>query len=370
MKEIDPKRRVRVLCVLNDFPQLSQTYTKNEIEALSEHCEVRVVCLLNADTPFETRLSWERADSFSRIAEIANEFRPHVLHTHWLFMLGVVHRLAEHLNLPYTVRTHSFDVLAPLHGRRTLVGLWRRATGRMFSFSSFGLDLVTSMINSDHCVGVLAFPFARERFMAAGVHEDKIHDSFPVVAYRRFLDRGPNGEDILNLGACVPKKRMEDFIDLAVSAPTHRFRLYAIGFQHKHIAQYNLQHGSPVELTKPVHPDEMPAVYKRHRWLVYTADRGINTVGWPVAVAEAQAAGVGVCMPKVREDILDYLGGAGFTYDSIAEAREIISKPPPNEIRELGFEVAKRCDIESNINDLIRLWFDGCGEAELRKPDA
>ena len=36
-----------------------------------------------------------------------------------------------------------------------------------------------------------------------------------------------------------------------------------------------------------------------------------------MAIAEAQAAGVGVCMPNIRPDIKEYVGEAGFVYDSI-----------------------------------------------------
>ena len=36
-----------------------------------------------------------------------------------------------------------------------------------------------------------------------------------------------------------------------------------------------------------------------------------------MAIAEAQAAGVSVCMPNIRPDIKEYVGEAGFVYDSI-----------------------------------------------------
>ena len=36
-----------------------------------------------------------------------------------------------------------------------------------------------------------------------------------------------------------------------------------------------------------------------------------------MAIAEAQADGVGVCIPNIRPDIKEYVGEAGLIYDSI-----------------------------------------------------
>jgi len=349
-------RKIRVLYVVRRFPQLSETYIKNEIEALGDAYEVRVISLNRYDTPYGTLIPWERTDDQERMVQIAREFRPDVLHGHFLTIQNVLHRLAARLGVPYTIRSHSFDALGAEQVKVGPIGYWRRSTGRQLGYRDFALDFVVPMINDDSCLGVLAFPFVRPRLTALGVRDDKLVDCHPVIPYRRFLDRGPNGDDILNMGACHPKKRMEDFVDLAALLPEKKFSLYAIGYQHKQIEAYNAKHGSPVEMAELVPPDAMPAVYKRHRWLVYTADRIMNKVGWPVAVPEAQAAGVGVCMPNLRPDIRDLLGDAGFVYDSLAEVKEIISRPPPEAMRELGFEVARRSDIETNIRDLTALW--------------
>jgi hypothetical protein len=105
----------------------------------------------------------------------------------------------------------------------------------------------------------------------------------------------------------------------------------------------------------PVELEDMPAEYKKHRWLVYTAADGGN-VGWPMSIAEAQAAGVGVCMANIRPDLRDYVGPAGFLYDSLDEALEIISKPFPEEMRNLGFEQAKKSDVFEHRALLFNLW--------------
>jgi hypothetical protein len=103
----------------------------------------------------------------------------------------------------------------------------------------------------------------------------------------------------------------------------------------------------------------MPAEYKKHRWLVYTGDFDYPMLGWPMAIAEAQAAGVGVCIPNLRPDLAQYVGeGAGVLYDSIDELPGVVDGPLPDEIRERGFEQARRSDIEEHKHLLTGLWED------------
>jgi hypothetical protein len=116
--------------------------------------------------------------------------------------------------------------------------------------------------------------------------------------------------------------------------------------------------GSPARIAPVVEPEAMPAEYKHNEWLLYTGSHKYRSVGWPVSVAEAQASGVGVCMPDLGRDIDDYIGGAGFTFSNLAEAQEIVSTPYPAELRELGFEVAKRSDIAEHKHILTDLWPD------------
>jgi hypothetical protein len=75
-----------------------------------------------------------------------------------------------------------------------------------------------------------------------------------------------------------------------------------------------------------------------------------------MAVAEAQAAGVGVCMANVRPDLREYVGDAGFLYDSLADARRIVSGPFPAEMQERGFALARRCDVSHHRAQLTALW--------------
>jgi len=122
------------------------------------------------------------------------------------------------------------------------------------------------------------------------------------------------------------------------------------------IQALNQQLGEPIDIAEPIQPEDMPAEYKKHEWLVYTASPELRSVGWPMAIAEAQASGVGVCMQGIRPDLAEYVGEAGHLFDRIEEAAEIIAQPFPEAKREAGFEQARKSDVRGHIHRLEELW--------------
>jgi hypothetical protein len=149
---------------------------------------------------------------------------------------------------------------------------------------------------------------------------------------------------------------METFVDLASAFPAKQLDLYAMGYEFEKMKLYNEATGGRVNVIPRIEPEDMPREYKKHEWLVYTASRDIGTVGWPMAVAEAQASGVGVCMAHLRPDLRDYVGDAGFLFDSVGQLVDILSKPFPDELRQKGFEQAKKSDVFVHKGILTNLW--------------
>lgn len=80
-----------------------------------------------------------------------------------------------------------------------------------------------------------------------------------------------------------------------------------------------------------------------------------------MSVAEAQASGVGVCIQNLRVDLREYVGEAGYLFDSLSEVADIITKPFPEEKRQLGFAQAKKSDIAEHKSILIGLWQKAIG---------
>jgi len=364
--------KLRVMYIVHNYPTLSETYIKTEIEALQDDVEIAVLCRKKSSYPYKNHLPFKVVSSQEEMVEEINTFKPHVLHGHWLFLTKLLSDLSKKTNVPFTIRAHSTDTLpssriGPLP--RFVFDMlryvkWRRIPPISQILKSrfkipFHLLEAASLINDHVCLGILAFPFSRELLEAAGIHKEKIHDCYPVIDYKRFYDPSPNGKGVMNMGSCLPKKKMENFIELAQLFPRKIFNLYALGkglHYDKKFFKLNESLGKPVNMMEPIEPDDMPKEYKKYEWLVYTACPNRASVGWPMSVAEAQAAGVGVCFPNIRPDLKEYLGGGGFLYNSISEAADIISKPVPEEIRKKGFEQAKKSDIAEHKEILLNLW--------------
>lgn len=341
----------RIMYILQEYPQISQTYIKCEIDALKDDYDIKVVSMVEPDIPYKNHMPYKFITDPGRIREEIEEFRPHVLHSHWLFLALTLGELSEQTGVPFTIRTHSFDSIP-----KKKVSLFSPI--RWFGKNNMPRRTLKSIpiINDDNCLGILAFPFVKPMLEKAGVKSAKIHESYPVVNYGIFHDTSPNGDAVMNIGACSPKKKMEDFLSLAKKMPEREFNLYAMGYQVDKMHSMNESMGNPVNVIPAIEPDEMPREYKKHNWLVYTACFERATVGWPMAVAEAQAAGLGVCLPNIRPDLREYVGEAGYIYDSIDEVPDIISKPYPEELRQIGFEHAKKSDINEHKVILTDLW--------------
>jgi hypothetical protein len=327
---------MRVLVLVRRYPQSSETYIETELRHLWPRHEMKVVSLAIPDLPRRRHFPYEHIapEERDRLNRAILDFAPDVIHGHYVTHSPELLTASRIASAPFTVRAHSFDVLDTRRNLRAAV----------------------AAINDDACLGVLAFPFERARLVAAGVRDGRIADCWPVVDYEMFHDESPNGDAVMNVGACLPKKDHPLFLDLASRARGTTFDLYAMGYEVERIRAENARLGSPARIMPLFEHDEMPAQYKKHRWLVYTASAAVPTVGWPMAVAEAQAAGVGVCMQEIRPDLREFVGPAGFLFRTAQEALDIISRPFPDEMRRLGFEHARRSDVRGHIGLLEGLW--------------
>ena len=359
--------RPRVLYFIVAYPTFSETYMHEEIRNLSNHYNIRIITYKRSDRP--RRRAWqytlidyrmpclvyspvekvnlnfddpEQVDFLRRVDAVIEEFRPDVLHGHYLGIGVLLKKLAEKHRIPFTLRTHSMDVLSEPDNK---------------------LDAYCQVANSPWCARVLAFPASRVRLIDHRLNPDKVAACWPVINFPQFYkpERRPPTRRVMSGGPAIRKKAHNDFVDLAFMMRGRsdlQFDLYAGGPTLKATHEYNRGRGNPVLITY-VDPEEMPAVYTEYDWLVYPSDSNINKVGLPVSIAEAMASGIGVCwqeLPGRREEQLDFLGGAGFLFRSMDELPDILSQPYPEEKRLLGFEAARRCDIEGHKHLLTDVW--------------
>lgn len=331
----------RVTYLVYCYPTFEETYINTEVLHVAQSCEIDLISVTPPQDDAQADVPYIVEADEKKVLERVRAFKPDVIHTHWLWgpQLDIACRVAKTLECPLTIRAHSFDVLClnPDDPKSPI------ASHRDF-------------LCSEHCLGILTFPFGVDRLVAAGIPASKLVSCRPVVNYERFHDESPNGLGVMSVGACLPKKDFASYLRLARRISGPRFDLYPVGPQVGALHETNRDLGFPVAIHSPIPHQHMPAIYKSHEWLVYTADRRIATVGWPVSVAEAQASGVGVCMPNLRPDIKELVGPAGFVYDSLDEVVDILRQPYSPSMREAGFRHARRSDIREQLPLLTNLW--------------
>src|SRR5690606_21813474 len=145
------------------------------------------------DLAYETAIPHAQTSDPEVMLDLMDQFRPHVMHGHWLLTAPILLELAEKTGIPFTVRSHSFDVLG--EERRSRFVRWLRGPSRPH------VRAAVEALNAPACLGVIGFPYTRPLFVEAGVRDDKVRDCWPVVNYDLFHDRSPNGDGVMNTGA-------------------------------------------------------------------------------------------------------------------------------------------------------------------------
>ncbi|CAG0975788.1 hypothetical protein BURK1_01474 [Burkholderiales bacterium] len=336
-----------IVVLVSSYPQVSETYIKNEVDALAQDYDVELVAFQAGSYPYRTRRPHIviNQENQHNVIEYLRRLRPAALHGHYLIQIPSLLQIAQLLGVPFTIRAHSFDVLGDRTARQDAA---RADPG--------GPTFFERAAQSALFRGVLCFPFMRERLVAAGLPADRVFACNPVIDVHRFRDRGPNGSAVMNVGAVIPKKNMGDFVALSRLVPERQFNLYALGYQSKRLADLNRETGGRVTFVPPVDPEDMPPEYKKHAWLAYTASLEKATVGWPMALIEAMASGVGACMQNVRPDLADYVGDAGILFDTPRDLVDRLRHDPTPQERERGFAWAEQFDFRRELPLLTRLW--------------
>jgi hypothetical protein len=330
------KPKLRVLYVLDHYPELSESYIQTEIRILGEEYEIFIVSAQGGKVvPNPEGYPFTELSNFNKLVKLVREVRPQVMHTHVLCDAKLLARLSDATGIPFTIRGHSCsqaDVPRYIH------------------------DL-HQHLNDDRCLGLVILPYTREVLTTEGkVRPEKMTSVPPVLDFGRFYDRSPNQDGVMNLGPCLAKKKMTDFIDVAARFPGRKFSLYPLGHMIKELKAHNRRCGSPVIVEDPKPHSAIPAEYKRHNWLLYTGCFRTATLGWPMSIVEAKAAGVVVCVANVRKDIKEYVSESGYVYNTLDEAAEIISSQPPAAMREAAFDHASSMDLRKYKHLLTDLW--------------
>ena len=360
------KEKIRILIIIARYPEYSETYMQEELLSVSEEFDINIISYMVAESPRknhlpyqlieykDNHLNWgdfnlvnlhftdkEQKYFLRKMSAVIRKYRPHIMHAHYFPTSLIIRKLSDMHGIPFTLRTHSFDMLQTNQKR---------------------IDAFCNAVDTPLCIGIFTFPAFKNFFIRSGMPDEKIIVSWPVVNVNRFYNtvKPAQTKHILCCGPCTPKKGHDQFIDLADSMRNFglEFNLYTRGNIEKNIRRYNRSKNDPVNILY-TEPEDMPAVYRNHDWLVYPSNIEINEVGFPCSIIEAQASGIGVCwqeLPNRKQDQLDFMGGAGFLFKSINDVQQIISKEYPEEMRLLGLENAKKCDVFLHKEKLSLIW--------------
>ena len=105
----------RILYLLKDYPQLSQTYVEAELRALKDRYEIKIIPYdrsnveYNNHQPYE-HIPYQMRDKF---VEAIQSFKPDILHGHYTYLTPWLIAASRLTGAPFTVRAHSYDVIGP-----------------------------------------------------------------------------------------------------------------------------------------------------------------------------------------------------------------------------------------------------------------
>jgi glycosyltransferase involved in cell wall biosynthesis len=293
-------RKPRVLYVLWQYPQLSETYIEGEIRCMlrwGAHIEVW------RQTPPQTPHPSSVPIHDGPLADVMRRVRPDVIHVHWLGFASRSVALLAGLGVPVTLRLHGFDTSA---------------------------EVCRTILDQPWLFAVHGFPHHLELI---GNHPRlrPVPVSFDTSLFRPSANK--DRRLVLRAGSALPSKDLALFFELANRLPNYRFVLAAITctFEERfadEAREVHRQMNSPCKLMFDVQHEDLAPLIEQAGIYLHTAKppgaKHFTPIGMPVSIAEAMATGA---YPLVRDlpELRSYVGDAGTTYRDAEHAAQIIA---------------------------------------------
>jgi glycosyltransferase involved in cell wall biosynthesis len=288
---------LRVLYVVADYPQLSESYIRSEIDRMSRWGVRIEVWREQAETgsPFDSPVPLHNGTLEAAIESM----RPDVVHVHWLHVAHRYAPVAAAYQLPVTVRGHGFE---------------------------FTDELLAGLVEDDSVQRVYAFPHMAENGDAAKPKVRCVPVAFNSAWY--VPQTSKDSKLVLRCGAGLPTKDLLTFVDIARLCPDHTFVLAianVLGQEefYAQLQEHNLQAGGPVEIRFDVQLEDMVELMSRAGIYLHTCNADLS-VGMPISIAEAMATGAWV-IARRQPALMTFAGvdTAAF-YRNADEAAEFI----------------------------------------------
>jgi glycosyltransferase involved in cell wall biosynthesis len=289
-------RDLRVLYIVWDYPQLTETYVRWEIACMRRwgvHVEVWSEIEKTA-APYASEVPVHHGSLEDAIRRV----KPHVAHVHWLNIANRYHERIARAGLQMTVRGHGFEFDAGAVPRL----LENPAVQAVYVFP--------------HYAGAVGGSHPRVRSMTVAFNGDLY---YPQADKDRFL--------VVRTASGKPAKAVESFIDIATLCPQHRFVL-VLGVLNRlehyvdEVVEYNRSNGSPVDIRINL-PTESAAALVRQAGIFLHTYGNQEPFGMPISIAEAMATGAYTLVRRLP-GAAEFVGDAGALYGSAEEAAQLI----------------------------------------------
>lgn len=300
-RDPDSSSRPRILYVLWQYPQLSETYIETEIRYMLRHgvhvevwSEAEGVALYPPSVPV---YRGSLADAIQRV-------RPDILHVDWL-NTALMHQAAiDQFRIPVTIRSHGFEFSSEAVAQACRWALVRAIY--MFPHQ------LAELPNPDPRVRAIASAFDTELFEPRAEKD------------RRLVVRTAGG---------LPSKDLDFFFELAKRLPRHRFVLAAITCKDReayidYLKDSQRRSKTPAELMIDVPREQIAPLVARAGLYLHTAcapgEPYATPIGNPISIAEAMATGAHVLVRDLPP-LVNYVGAAGSVYRDLDHAVEIVA---------------------------------------------
>lgn len=328
------KRKLKVLYAVWDYPQLTESYVRWEIDCMQRWgVDIEVWSELERpESPYPSPVPIHHGS----LEDVIRTVAPHVVHFHWINIAAQQLSAVTRAGLPATVRGHGFE---------------------------FQTGQVTQLLGSSTIQGLYLFPhFAQQCADHPRLHA--MNSAFHGDLYSPGLNKETGL--VVRVGSAKPTKGVKTFIDVARACPGQRFvlvlgRLPRLGHYVDEIQAYNEACGSPVDIQVNLPVEQVAALIRRAGIYLHTYGDD-EPFGMPISIAEAMATGCYVLvrnLPGARE----YIGPGGHLYDTAEDAAVLIRLAQqwyPGQWREqqrrsVEHACARHADVEV-LRPLLQRW--------------
>ena len=285
---------LKVLYVLNSYPQLSESYVEYELKKMRDFgLEIDVWRRQKPHSPYHTDIKVHDED----LREVIDKIKPDLIHIHWLGIAKIILPFIDDLNIPTTIRAHSFDT-----------------TKKSIKFCT-----KRSFVKKIYC-----FPQHFDDFNDAKL---KIQNTvFDTKVFKPHKNK--NKRLVVRGGAALPSKSLPFFIRLAKELPDFKFILAVVKCHDNDDYIIELKKlassiSSPVEIRTNLSRESYTELVSEAGIFLHTVEKKLMNVGMPTSISEAMATGCYVVASN-NESIKRYIGESGKTYNDMSEAKKII----------------------------------------------